>query len=103
MADRTGDIAYLDALERGLARALDESRADLAIYLAGADPFEGDRLGRLALTKLGLAERDRAVFEACQRAGLPMVIVMAGGYAKDVNDTVDIHYQTVARAAQRAS
>ena len=96
--DRTGDRDYLNALHPALTRVVTESRADFAIYLAGADPFEGDRLGRLALTKSGLDERDRMVFEMCHAAGLPMAITMAGGYAKEVSDTVDIHWQTVRRA-----
>lgn len=98
LPDRTGDRDYLDALVPALGRAFDESRPDLAVYLAGADPFENDRLGRLALTKAGLSERDRVVFDACRAAGLPLAVTMAGGYAKDVTDTVDIHWQTVERA-----
>lgn len=98
LADRTGDQAYLDALAPALSRSIAESRADLAIYLAGADPFENDRLGRLALTKGGLDERDRMVFEHCRAAGIPLALTMAGGYAKDVADTVDIHERTVRRA-----
>jgi acetoin utilization deacetylase AcuC-like enzyme len=68
--------------------------------LAGADPFLGDRLGRLAVSKAGLAERDRMVFDRCRAAGLPVVVVMAGGYAREVEDTVDIHFQTVNAAAR---
>jgi acetoin utilization deacetylase AcuC-like enzyme len=98
LEDRTSDTAYLDALHPALDRALSESHADLAIYLAGADPFENDRLGRLALTKHGLDERDRMVFDACHGAGIPIAVTMAGGYAKEVTDTVDIHWQTVRRA-----
>lgn len=99
LADRTEDDAYLDALEAGLTQAIELARADLAIYLAGADPYYDDRLGRLALTKAGLAERDRLVFHYCRRAGLPLAISMAGGYARNIADTVDIHFQTVALAA----
>ncbi|HEU5097408.1 MAG TPA: histone deacetylase [Roseiflexaceae bacterium] len=98
--DGAGDEIYLEALDHGLCQAIELSRADLAIYLAGADPFAGDKLGRLALTKRGLAERDHMVFEYCQQAGLPVAITMAGGYARDIEDTVDIHFQTV-RAAVR--
>jgi acetoin utilization deacetylase AcuC-like enzyme len=76
--------------------------ADLAIFIAGADPFEGDRLGRLKVTKAGLAERDRIVFERCEIAGLPLAIVMGGGYAKNVADTVDIQFATVQAASVRA-
>jgi len=101
--DGTGDADYLEALERGLCSALDLARADLAIYLAGADPFVGDRLGRLSLSKAGLAERDRLVFEHCQRVGLPVAVTMSGGYARQVQDTVDIHLQTVQTAARFAA
>jgi acetoin utilization deacetylase AcuC-like enzyme len=93
--DGTDDDIYLDALERGLREAIARSHADLAIYLAGADPFSGDRLGRMKVSKAGLAERDRLVFEHCRREGLPVAVSMAGGYASNVNDIVDIHFQTV--------
>jgi acetoin utilization deacetylase AcuC-like enzyme len=97
--DGAGDDAYLAALDHGLCHAIELSRADLAIYLAGADPYADDRLGRLALTKRGLAERDRMVFQYCREAGIPIAITMAGGYARDIADTVDIHFQTVRAAA----
>jgi acetoin utilization deacetylase AcuC-like enzyme len=79
---------------------LDLSTWDLAIFLAGADPFEDDKLGRLCVTKEGLAERDRMVLEGCRDNDIPVVVTMAGGYAKKVEDTVDIHFQTVKRAAK---
>jgi acetoin utilization deacetylase AcuC-like enzyme len=99
LPDGTGDKEYLEALRRGLSIAGSLSHADLAIYLAGADPFEKDRFGRLALSRQGLAVRDRIVFEFCMAAGLPVAVTMAGGYAPDVNDTVEIHLQTVKAAA----
>jgi acetoin utilization deacetylase AcuC-like enzyme len=102
LPDKTGDAAYLAALERGVRQALTAARADLAIYLAGADPYVGDRLGRLSVSKRGLAERDRIVFDACQAAGIPVAVALAGGYAKPLEDTVDIHFQTVRSAAERA-
>ena len=74
--------------------------AELVIYLAGADPYKDDRFGRLALTKKGLAERDRIVFRSCLEAGLPIAVTMAGGYAPNVQDTVDIHFQTVLSALE---
>jgi acetoin utilization deacetylase AcuC-like enzyme len=98
LPDGAGDDAYLDALEDGVRRALAAARADMAIYLAGADPYFDDRLGRLALTKGGLAERDRVIFHYCRAAGLPIAVAMAGGYARVIADTVDIHFQTVASA-----
>lgn len=102
LPDGTGDDAYLQALTTALAEAVPRSRADLAIYLAGADPFVGDRLGRLALTKDGLARRDHLVLATCRDAGLAVAITMAGGYARDIDDIVDIHYATVALAARLA-
>src|SRR5438309_1412386 len=99
LADRTGDTCYLDYLEMGLERAVTGARADLAIYVSGADPYAGDRLGRLALSKEGLADRDRLVFATCRRAGLPVAVTMAGGYGRDVSDPVDRHYRTVQLAA----
>jgi acetoin utilization deacetylase AcuC-like enzyme len=71
------------------------SRPDLVVYVAGADPFERDRLGGLKLTKAGLAERDRIVVAAAHKAGVPLVMTLAGGYAVDVQDTVDVHTATV--------
>lgn len=94
LEDGANDERYLTALTRALPRVL-ESGPELAVYLAGADPFDGDRLGGLAVTKAGLAERDRMVIEACRKAGIPVVMALSGGYAADVGDTVDIHVRTV--------
>ena len=99
LPDGAGDTEFLATLERGLEAALDAADADLAIYLAGADPFEGDRLGRLSVTKSGLAERDRIVLETCRERGIPVAVTMAGGYANEVWDTVDVHFQSIRRAA----
>jgi acetoin utilization deacetylase AcuC-like enzyme len=98
--DGTGDDQYLAELERGLACSIKQIQSNLVIYLAGADPFENDRFGRLALTKSGLALRDRLVFQNCHAARLPVAVTMAGGYSRDVNDIVDIHFQTVAAAVE---
>ena len=98
--DGTQDAAYLATLRVALPRALTRSRPDLAIYLAGADPFAGDRLGRLALTKDGLAERNRYVLETLHDAAVPVAIAMAGGYADDIGDVVDIHFATVSIALE---
>jgi acetoin utilization deacetylase AcuC-like enzyme len=100
LPDGTGDEEYLAALDQGVWEALQSAQADQAIYLAGADPFEGDRLGRLKLGKAGLARRDEMVFASCSRLGLPVAVCMAGGYGRDINDTVDISFQTVRLAAQ---
>lgn len=95
MADGAGDGPYLEALTLGLQAATRRFRADLVIYLAGADPFEKDRYGRLALTKTGLARRDRRVMDRFLAAGLPVAVTLAGGYAPDIADIVDIHRQTI--------
>jgi len=100
LPDGDGDTEFLATLESGLQATLDAVDADLAIYLAGADPFEGDRLGRLSVTKAGLAERDRIVLERCRERGIPVAVTMAGGYAREVEDTVDIHFQSIRRAAE---
>lgn len=99
MPDCSGDEAYLDALRPALAEVFRRADPQLVIYLAGADPFEDDRLGRLKLTKAGLAARDELVFGECRHRGLPIAIAMAGGYARQIDDTVDIHVATVSAAA----
>jgi acetoin utilization deacetylase AcuC-like enzyme len=95
LIDDADDAIYLAALREALPVVLDRAQADLAIYLAGADPFCEDTFGRMKLTKAGLLERDRCVLESCRERGLPVAITMAGGYAKRVEDTADIHWQTV--------
>jgi len=102
LPDGTEDAEYLEAVEHGLEVAL-RSHPDLAFYVAGADPFVDDRLGRLSVSSRGLALRDELVFDTCQAAGVPVVAVMSGGYARDVKDTVEIHYHTVSAAAMRAA
>jgi acetoin utilization deacetylase AcuC-like enzyme len=92
--DGAGDARYLAALADALPRVMNH-RPDLVVYVAGADPFEHDRLGGLRVTKAGLAERDRLVIGAARAAGVPLVTVLAGGYAADVADTVDIHVATI--------
>jgi len=98
--DGAGDDEYLAALDRHLAAVLDGHRPDVVFYLAGADPYEGDRLGRLKLTITGLQQRDRLVFDACQRRDLPVVVVMSGGYAPDVDAIVTIHTNTIREAVR---
>ena len=100
LPDGTGDGEYLSALGEALERILDLEDWDLAIFLAGADPFEGDKLGRLSVSKDGLAERDRMVLEGCRGRGIPVAVTMAGGYAPNMEDTVDVHFQTISRAAR---
>lgn len=100
LPDGADDTAFLKALSGGLDRALERADAQLAIFLAGADPLAEDRLGRLSVTKEGLVERDRMVLKACRERDLPVAITMAGGYARHVEDTVDVHFATVERAAK---
>ncbi len=102
LEDGTGDDVYLALLEEGVRRALAQANADLAIYLAGADPYAGDRLGRLRLSLEGLAQRDRLVLGLCRERGLPAAVTMAGGYARQLDDIVSIHLQTVRIAAELA-
>src|SRR5690606_21223637 len=99
LPDRADDGTFLAALELHLPFLLRDFRPDLVLYLAGADPFHDDRFGRLALTREGLAARDRMVLESCRLAGVPVAISMASGYARDTEDTVDIHVRTLRIAA----
>ena len=99
LADGTGDVAYLELLDEHLPRVLRAARADLVVYLAGADPHEGDRLGRLKLSFDGLRRRDTMVLQACREIGLPVCITIAGGYGREVRDTVAVHLGTVGVAA----
>jgi acetoin utilization deacetylase AcuC-like enzyme len=102
LASGTGDDAYLEALDGALDRALPAARPDLVFYLAGADAWEGDALGRLALTKTGLRQRDALVLDRSLEAGAAVAVVLAGGYAPDVRDVVDINVATVAAVVERA-
>ena len=98
LADGTGDEAYLGALAENLPGVLTAAAPDLVIYLAGSDPHEGDRLGRLCLTFDGLARRDAMVLHACREVGIPVAVTIAGGYGRDINDTVRAHVNTVRMA-----
>ena len=100
LPDGTNDLEYFDALAAGLRRVFVNGPFDLAIYLAGADPFEDDRLGRLKLTKQGLASRDSLVISELRTRKIPTAIAMAGGYAHSVDDIVDIHAQTIRIASE---
>jgi acetoin utilization deacetylase AcuC-like enzyme len=95
LPDGTGDDAYLQALERALEELAHRFDPGLVIYLAGADPHEGDKLGRLRLTFDGLLRRDAMVVEACRDVGIPVAIVIAGGYGTRIEDTVEVHVNTV--------
>jgi acetoin utilization deacetylase AcuC-like enzyme len=98
LADGTSDLAYEQALARGLEKSFAVNMPQLVIYLAGADPFEDDKLGKLKLTKQGLMRRDQMVFEYCRARNVPVAIAMAGGYARNISDTVEIHANTVIAA-----
>ncbi|MFM9902943.1 MAG: histone deacetylase [Pyrinomonadaceae bacterium] len=94
LADGTADEEYLETLDQALPR-LRMHNADIIFYLAGADPFENDRLGRLKLTKGGLRRRDEMVLKFARDDGIPIVTTMSGGYAVEIADTVDIHCNTI--------
>lgn len=98
LPDGCTDAAYLDALDWALAELDVRFKPRLAIYLAGADPHEADRLGRLKLTVEGLRARDERVFHWCFARQIPCAVVMAGGYNHDVQTTVQIHFNTIAAA-----
>lgn len=97
LADGTGDEEYLEKLSENLP-AVFSHEPEIVFYLGGADPYAGDKLGRLSLTMAGLRERDELVLTACRAQGIPVVTVMSGGYAADIRDTVEIHSNTI-RAA----
>lgn len=101
LPDGCNDAAYLDALDRALAatwQCLADAPVGLAFYLAGADPHEGDRLGRLKLTNDGLLARDQRVLDALRERGIPVAITMAGGYGHDIGTTVAVHLRTIRSA-----
>jgi acetoin utilization deacetylase AcuC-like enzyme len=97
--DGTDDDAYLAALAPAVVESFGRGRPDLVFYIAGADPYEHDRLGRLRLTKQGLVDRDRMVLDAARAAGVPLAIVLGGGYSADLDAIVDIHTATMLMAA----
>ena len=98
LADGVSDEAYLEALDAALEQLNKVFTPDLLIYLAGADPHEGDRLGRLKLTHAGMLKRDQRVFEYSRALSVPLAISMAGGYGHDIETTVAVHRQTVLEA-----
>ena len=97
--DGTGDDAYLGALAEHLPDVLTRASPDIVFFIAGADPHEGDSLGRLALTFAGLARRDAFVLEQCREVGIPVAITIGGGYGRRIEDTVSIHAETARIAA----
>ena len=101
LPDGIGDDEYLATLDRHLESVFEQARADLVVYIAGADPFEGDRLGRLRVSIEGLRRRDALVFECCRRRDVPVAMVLGGGYASDLRDLVTIHANSVAELLRR--
>src|SRR5439155_17377171 len=99
--DGCADAPYLETIERFLPDAIAGHAPDLVLYQAGVDPLAEDRLGRLALTREGLARRDEIVFQAAERSGAPVVLTLGGGYADPLEATVEAH-ANVWRAARRA-
>jgi len=100
LPDGTSDDQYLTTLRLHLDDVVNRHRPDFVFYLAGADPFEGDRLGRLKLTIDGLRSRDEIVLRTCARAGLPVAISMSGGYANDIDAIITIHSNTIQIASR---
>ena len=100
LPDGAHDDTYLRELEGALPRVLAD-RPGCVFYLAGADPYEDDQLGGLRLTRDGLRQRDRLVFDAVRAANVPLVVTLAGGYARRVDDTVAIHVATIEEALAR--
>jgi len=100
LPDGTGDEFYLAALHQGLQKLEEQFKPDFIIYLAGADPHEGDRLGKLSITKNGMGQRDQCVFQFALDRQIPIAFSMAGGYGKEIQSTVDIHFQTIQTALQ---
>ncbi len=99
LPDGTGDDEYLASLDAHLEQALERSRAEFVLYQGGVDPLAQDKLGRLALTHAGLAERDRRVFDCARRRGLPLVATLGGGYCDPIEPTLEAHVNTY-RAAR---
>jgi acetoin utilization deacetylase AcuC-like enzyme len=94
LADGTGDLEFVETLNEALPRII-MHQPDIIFYLGGADPFENDKLGRLNLSFAGLRQRDETVLEFAKSKSIPGVTVMSGGYAADINDTVEIHCNTI--------
>jgi acetoin utilization deacetylase AcuC-like enzyme len=100
LADATADDEYLETLAPALDHISAVARPDVVFYTSGADAHINDSIGRLALSKEGLAVRDRMVIDLCRKNGIPYVVTMAGGYGRDIHDTIDIHAATVFEALQ---
>jgi len=102
LADRVEDDEYLETLLPVVTESLEKFQPDIVFYVGGADPFCEDQLGGLMLTKKGLKERDKRVFEEARKRGMPVATTLAGGYARQVEDTVRIHVNTIVAAKEVA-
>lgn len=102
LPDGAGDDLYLGKLQV-VGGILDRHRPSIVLYLAGADPYRDDKLGGLSLSKDGLKKRDILVFDECRKRRIPVCVVLAGGYALDTADDVDIHVNTIAEAKRAES
>ena len=100
LRDRAGDKEYLAVLRDRIPKIVSDFKPDMILYVAGADPFKDDRIGGLALTKEGLLARDDFIYAQAVHYGIPIAVVLAGGYAAREEDTVDIHYATIARGLE---
>jgi len=100
MRDETGDEEYLRALIPTVSKAIDIFGPEILFYVGGADPYTEDQLGGLDLSMKGLRERDRGVFQEARQRGIPVVTVLAGGYARELEDTVQIHVNTILTARE---
>ncbi len=98
LPDGTNDEQYLSVLASALPQLLERFRPDLILYQAGVDVLAGDRFGKLALTMAGVGERDRLVYDLTCRSGLPLVVTLGGGYARDIHQIVEAHCQTIRTA-----
>jgi acetoin utilization deacetylase AcuC-like enzyme len=103
LQDGCDDQTYLKTLHHCLDQLDSQFKPDFVIYLAGADPHEGDRLGRLKISKEGMRCRDEAVFEYGLHRNIPIAFSMAGGYGKEISSTVEVHFQTIQTALQYQS
>lgn len=99
--DGTSDEEYLDYLKRDVPEVLSKHKPEFILYVAGADPYKGDKLGGLRLTLDGLRSRDRFVLSEARKCGIPAAVVLAGGYSTDIEDTVTIHTNTILEAEKR--
>jgi acetoin utilization deacetylase AcuC-like enzyme len=102
LPDGTDDDHYLGWLDQALSSGLRQFEPELLCYIAGADPFEEDQLGGLALTIDGLKRRDELVLRVARSRNIPVMITYAGGYARHVADTVSIHCNTIVAAQEVA-